>query len=108
MLAEARQMQTLDIPATVKCLVNEQAIVVGGVCPDPGWTELQRCSSQVHTSLCLMQMRAYIPYSSLQAVLDMLLEARQRQIVDILAIVKCLVNKHVIVLGGVRQLPAGR
>lgn len=53
------------------------------------------------------RVRAYIPVSSLQVISGMLPEARQKQIPDVPAIVKCLVNEQAIVVGGVCRPPAG-
>ena len=53
------------------------------------------------------RVRAYIPVSSLQAISEMLPEARERHIPDIPAVVKCLVSEDAFVLGGVRRPPAG-
>ena len=55
-----------------------------------------------------MRVRAYIPVTSLQAISDLLLEARRRQVPDIPAIIKCLVREDAFVCGGVRRPPAGR
>ncbi len=53
------------------------------------------------------RVRAYLPVSSLRAIVDMLPEARQQQIPDIPSIVKCLVQEQAFVIGGVRRPPAG-
>ena len=55
-----------------------------------------------------LRVRAYIPVTSVQAVSDLLLEARRAQVPDIPAIIKCLVREDAFVCGGVRRPPAGR
>lgn len=54
------------------------------------------------------RVRAYIPVSSLQVISNLLLEARQQQLPDIPAIVKCLLREKAFALGSVRRPPAGQ
>ena len=54
MLPEARQKQIPDVPAIVKCLVNEQAIVVGSVRRPPAGHQIVRDAPVRYTPLlCL-------------------------------------------------------